>query len=254
MPGKADRFVVDAFHQAAVACDRPCAVIDQIVPEGGVQVPLRHRHAHGHGQPLPQRAGGAFHAIEQEILRMARARAAELPEIADIVHRRPFVAGQVEQRIDQHRTVAGRQHEPVAIGPFGRGRIEFQIVGPQHGGNVRHAHRHAGMPAIGGLHCIHRERADGIGHGREAGRIEGHCCGLLRGAGNWLFWNDSARGFLCGRTAPRQAWRGTIPVSLGPAHAKGNSQLSCASFCKRREVCASHAEWNVEGSKRRWPA
>ena len=30
MPGKADRLVVDTFHQAAVTGDHPGAVIDQI--------------------------------------------------------------------------------------------------------------------------------------------------------------------------------------------------------------------------------
>ena len=41
----------------------------------------------------------------------------------DVLDRRPRVAGEVEQRIDQHRAVAGRQHEAVAVGPVRIGRI-----------------------------------------------------------------------------------------------------------------------------------
>ena len=76
---------------------------------------------------------------------MAGARAAELAEVADVVDRRPRVAGQVEQRVDQHRPMARRQHEAVAVGPFGVGRIELQMPREQRGRGVGHAHRHARM-------------------------------------------------------------------------------------------------------------
>src|SRR3546814_6678244 len=38
--GEADRLMVDAFHQAAVAGDHPGAMIDQVVPEHCVQMPF----------------------------------------------------------------------------------------------------------------------------------------------------------------------------------------------------------------------
>ncbi len=62
----------------------------------------------------------------------------------------------------------GGKYEPVAVGPVGRGGIVLEVFGPQHRGHVGHAHRHAGMPRIRRLHRIHRQRADGIGHGRKA--------------------------------------------------------------------------------------
>ena len=111
-----------ALHQAAVAGDHPGAVIDQIVAELGVEVPLGDRHADRHREPLPERPGGRLDAVEQEILGMAGAGAAELAEAADVVDRRPRVAGQVKQRVDQHRAVAGRKHEAVAVGPVRVGR------------------------------------------------------------------------------------------------------------------------------------
>ena len=60
--------------------------------------------------------------------------------------------------------MAGRQHEAVAVGPIRVRGIEFQEAGEQHGGDIGHAHGHAGMAGIGLLHGIHGERADGIGH------------------------------------------------------------------------------------------
>ena len=60
--------------------------------------------------------------------------------------------------------MAGGQHEAVAVGPVRLRRIEFHEAGEQHGGNIGHAHGHAGMAGIGLLHRVHGEGADGIGH------------------------------------------------------------------------------------------
>ncbi|NDH45293.1 MAG: transcription antitermination factor NusB [Actinobacteria bacterium] len=40
MSGKPDGFMIDAFHQATVARDDPCPVIDQIVAKARIQVPF----------------------------------------------------------------------------------------------------------------------------------------------------------------------------------------------------------------------
>jgi hypothetical protein len=86
----------------------------------------------------------------------------QLAEMADFVDRQ-VVARQVQQRIQEHRAVAVRQHEPVAVGPVRIRRIVFEVVAPQHFGDFGHAHRHAGMAGIRLLHGIHRERADRVG-------------------------------------------------------------------------------------------
>ena len=54
---------------------------------------------------------------------------------------------EMQQRIEQHRTMSGGQHEAVAIGPGRIGGIEFHEAREQDGGDIRHAHRHAGMTA-----------------------------------------------------------------------------------------------------------
>ena len=96
-----------------------------------------------------------------------RAELAEVFELAD-VHSR--IASEVEQRVKQHRAVTGREHEPVAVRPRRIGRVEAERFGKEHGGHVRHAHRHAGVARIGLLHRIHGERANRIRHIAGAGR------------------------------------------------------------------------------------
>ena len=156
MAREAHRLMIDAFHQAAVTGDHPGAVVYQIIAVDRVQMTLGKRKAHRHGKALPQRPGGAFHAVEKKVLRMAGARAAELAEIADILDRRLGVATEVQQRIDQHRSMAGRKDEPVPVRPVRIGRVELQEILEQDGRSVCHAHRHAGVAAIGRLHRVHR--------------------------------------------------------------------------------------------------
>ena len=76
---------------------------------------------------------------------------------------RQVVAGQVQQRVEQHRAVAVRQHEAVAVRPVRVGRVVAQVAAPQRHGDLGHAHRHAGVAGIGLLHRVHRQRANGIG-------------------------------------------------------------------------------------------
>ena len=171
MPGKAYRLVVDAFHQAAVAGDHPGPVADQFVAKFGVQMPLGHRHADRHCEALAQRTGGALDTRQFEILRVTGARAVQLAEVANVLDRRTRIARQVQQRIDQHRSVSGRKHETIAIGPVGRAGIELEILAKQHRGDIGHAHRHTRMAAIRSLNRIHRQGANGIG---EILKLNGH--------------------------------------------------------------------------------
>ena len=163
MPGEADGFVVDAFHQAAVASDHPGAVIDQIVAIQRIEVTLGNRHADRGRQALAQRAGRRFDACELEILGMSGAGAVELAEIANVVDRRPRIAREVKRRIGEHRTMARRQDESVAVGPTRVGRIKFQIVRIKDRRDIGHAHGHPRMTAVCGLDGVHRKCADSVG-------------------------------------------------------------------------------------------
>ena len=119
--------------------------------------------------------------------------AAPLPERLEVLER-DLVAGQVEERVEQHAGVAGGQHEPVAIGPVGAGRRVAQEPRPQDVGHRRGAHRGARMPGIRLLDGVDREGPDRVdrqlvevgGDGHRAGSLaawaghrtwSGHCSG-----------------------------------------------------------------------------
>ena len=144
-PGKADGLVADAFHQAAVTGDDIGVVIHQRLAIAGAQDFLGHGKPHGVGNALTERAGGGFDARCMAVFGMARGDRTPLAEIAELVERHLGVAGEMQERIKQHRAVPGREDETVAIRPVGGGGIEFEVPGIKHRGNIGHAHRHAGM-------------------------------------------------------------------------------------------------------------
>ena len=102
MPGQADGFLADAFHQIAVRGDDIGFVPHQIVAEARVQQALGQRHAHGIGDALTQGAGGGFDARQVAMLGMAGGVAADFAKSLQVVDRDLGIAGQPEQRIEQH--------------------------------------------------------------------------------------------------------------------------------------------------------
>ena len=102
----------------------------------------------------------------------------QLAELLQVVDRQ-IVAGQVQQGVDQHRAVAVGEHEAVAVGPLGVGRVVAQVVVPQHLGDLGHAHGRARVAGVGLLHGVHGQGADRAGQVVEHGGIEiaesGHC-------------------------------------------------------------------------------
>ncbi len=163
--GDGGGLMADALHQAAVAGDHPGVVVHQRVAEPGVQMALGHGHAHGGGDALAQGAGGGLDARRVAVFRVAGGVGAPLPEVLDLAHGHRLEPGEMEQRIEQHRSVAGRKHEAVAIRPVGPGGVIFEELGPEHRRHVGHAHGHALVPRFGLVDGVHREHADGVGHG-----------------------------------------------------------------------------------------
>ena len=162
--GQRDRFLRDAFHQVAVGGEHIGVVVDDLLAEFGGQHLLRQRHADRGRDALAERAGGGLDALGVEVLRMARRQRSQLAEMLDLVERHVLVAGQIQQRIEQHRAVAGREHEAVAVRPVRVGGVEFQELREQHGGDVGGAHRQAGMAGFRLLDGVHGEATDRIGH------------------------------------------------------------------------------------------
>ena len=118
MSGEVDGLVAHALHQAAVAGDHVGVVVDEAGIARGQRL-LGDRHADRGRETLPERAGGRLDAERVAVFGMARGPGAELPEALELVDRHVRVAGQMEQRVEQHRAVARRQDEAVAVGPMG---------------------------------------------------------------------------------------------------------------------------------------
>jgi hypothetical protein len=79
----------------------------------------------------------------------------------------------MQEGVHQHGTMAVGEHKAIAVSPLGILRIMFEEIIPQHFGDVCHAHRCAGVAAVGFLHRIHTQGADGIGK-LAAGGAAGH--------------------------------------------------------------------------------
>ena len=193
------RLVAHAFLEAAVARDDESAMVDQLVAIAHVQHALGERHADRRRDPLPERTRRRFDAERMAIFRMAGGRRTELPKILDLLDPHVGIAEQMMDRILQHRTVAGRQHEPVAVRPCGIGGIDIHELREQHSRDISHAHRHAGMAGLGLLDSIHRQRAKSVGavaHGCG-------CCGAVErisvGHGVSLDWSRRLADHLAAR-------------------------------------------------------
>ena len=153
-----------SFHQVAVAHDGVGEVIHDGVAravEIRSEETLRHGHANAVREALAERPGGGLDARRQAVFRMPRRAAAPLAELS-YVFEREIIAREVQQGVEQHRAVPGREHEAVAIGPVRISRVVLQEVCPQDICHPRRAHRHAGMPAARLFHSIHGQRSDGV--------------------------------------------------------------------------------------------
>ena len=117
MAGEIDRLLADAFHQAAVAGDDVGVVIDEVVAEARGHRALGDRHADRRRQTLAERAGRRLDAQRVAVFGMAGRLRAELAETLDLLDRHVGIADEVMHRVLQHRAMAGRQHEAVAVGP-----------------------------------------------------------------------------------------------------------------------------------------
>ena len=137
-------------------------------------------HAHGVRQPLAERAGRRLDAGREAVLRVAGRDRAPLAERLDVLEAHP-VAREVEHRVQEHRRVAGAQHEAVAVRPGRVRRGVAEVTRPQRVGHRRHAHRRARVPGVRLLDAVDREGADRVDRQLvELVRGDGHRC--LRGA------------------------------------------------------------------------
>src|SRR5471030_1836679 len=163
--GQGTDFVGNTFHHAAITQEHVGVVINDVVAR---TVELR-RHdffcqgkTYAVGQALAQWTGGGFNARGVAEFRVARGTAVQLAEVFQVIDRQ-VVAGQVQQRVNQHRTMTVGHHEAVTVSERWIARVVLQVVTPKYFGDIRHTHRGTGMAAVGFLHGIHAEGTNGVG-------------------------------------------------------------------------------------------
>ncbi len=157
-------FLADALHQIAIGADRPGVVVDDLearAVEAIGEEALGHREAHSVGEALPERPRGDLDAGRVPALGVPRRARAPLAEVAQVLEAQ-LPAAEVQERVVQHAGVPRGEHETVAIGPRGVGRIDAQQAREEGVREWRERHRGARVPGIGLLHRIHREPADGV--------------------------------------------------------------------------------------------
>ncbi len=113
-----------------------------VTVEMGGQPALGQRHADRIGTALAQRTRRGLHAGGHPVFGVAGGLGGQLPELTDVLQADGWIAGrpavcvdlaharQVEQAVEQHRGVADREHEAVAIGPVWFVRIIAQEPAP----------------------------------------------------------------------------------------------------------------------------
>ena len=165
----------DAFHQAAIARDHPGFVVDDLLAEARAKRFLGDGHTDRRGDALTKRAGCGLDPSGMAIFRVASSGRAQLAEILDLLDAHAGISRQVQQTVEQHGPVPGREHEPVAIRPVRSRGVKAQIFVEQNGCHIRHAHRHAGMAGIGRLHRVQRQHTQRVCHLEPARIRRLHC-------------------------------------------------------------------------------
>ena len=163
--GERAGFVRDAFHHASIAKKHVGVVIDDCVIgtiELGGEKAFSQRHSDSVRESLSEGTGRRFDAGRDADFRMPGCLRMELAKVFELLHRQ-VVAGEMQERVLQHRAVAVRQHEAVAIDPVRIRRIVAKVAVPERNGDLRHSHRHSRVSRFCFLDRVHRQRADGIG-------------------------------------------------------------------------------------------
>ena len=130
--GEAGGLGRDPLHHVAVAAEGVDVEVEQVEPRLVVMRPepeARRGHPDAGGHALAERAGGGLDAGGPAVLGVARGAALDLAELLDIfqVHGQlvgqlvvvadRLDAGQVEERVEEHRGVADGEDEAVAVRP-----------------------------------------------------------------------------------------------------------------------------------------
>ena len=159
------RFTGDPLHHVAIA-HHP---IDEMfagartagTPEMAPGHARRKRHPHRVGETLAQGAGGGLDPGRHAVFGMAGRQCPPLTKGPDLIQGK-FVPVEVQHAVEKHRCVPPGEHEAVAQGPVGVRRIEAKMIVEEFESGRGQAHGGTGMSALGRIHGVNREEANGI--------------------------------------------------------------------------------------------
>jgi len=138
-------------------------VVDDPGPETRAQLCFRNRHTQSIGNALTKGTRGRLDAGSRIVFGMPGTVRAKLAEGPHLRKRDLLVTCQMEERIEQHRSVAVRDDETVTVWPERILRIEFQVAREQRGRDLRHAERNPLMALASIQDRINSKKADRIG-------------------------------------------------------------------------------------------
>ena len=165
--GEGAGFHRHAFLHAAVACEADDMVVEYLVPG---RVEMRRRHLAGQGQAdrianaLAERTGGGLDPGGLVKFRMAGRFAVEYAEILQLLEGQ-IIAAQMQPAVEEHRAVAGGQHEAVAVEPAGLVGVVHQRMAVKHGADFRRPERQTEVAGGTFMNGIDGEAA-GLGGGQ----------------------------------------------------------------------------------------
>src|ERR1051326_5794669 len=100
----------------------------------GGQIRFGDGHSHSVAKSLTERASGSLYAWSQAALGMTGRETTPLTELLDLLEGQ-IIAREIQQAVQQHRPVTGRQDESVTIKPLRIDRVVPEPPCPQH---IRH--------------------------------------------------------------------------------------------------------------------
>ena len=171
--GEGDGLLGDTFLEAAVAIDAEDVLVENRVlrrVEAGGGAFSGERVTDGIADSLTERAGGGLDARRFMELGMPRRDRMQRAEFLHIVTGNR-VAGEVQPAVEEHRAMAGGEHETVAVQPLGRIRVKAHGFAEQHRADLGTAKREAEVAGVTGVDGIHGEATGFIGGLSERFRV-----------------------------------------------------------------------------------
>jgi hypothetical protein len=160
------RLARDTLHQAAIAEEAVCVVVNKFVPglvECGSSVGLSNGKTDSVGNTLAKRTSGDLNAGGIVSLGMAGCDAVNVTEGLEIVNGE-LIAIEVKESILKHASVAVREDESVTVVPLGVLGVEPHEPVPEDVCDWSHAHRGTGVTGVGigcGIGSQNTDRVDG---------------------------------------------------------------------------------------------